>query len=71
MNKADSLMERLEAVRLTREMEQEAPVDALSQSLYELGGELAALDDNGVVALADELGIAPGDVREMARSYAR
>lgn len=71
MDKTNSLLERLEAVKLAREMEQAIPVDALSQSLYEFGAELAALDDDGAIALADELGITPDDVREMARSYAR
>ena len=34
-----------------RKMEQEGPVDALSQSLYELGRELSGLDRLGKAAL--------------------
>lgn len=68
MNKIDDLMERLERVKLLQT--DEAP-DGLSESLWELGAELTAMDDEGVTALADELGINPDDVREMAWSYAR
>lgn len=68
MNKIDDLMERLERVKLLQT--DEAP-DGLSASLWELGAELTAMDDEGVTALADELGINPDDVREMAWSYAR
>lgn len=38
-----------------RKMEQEGPVDALSQSLYELGRELSGLDRLGKAALLAEL----------------
>ena len=68
MNKIDDLMERLERVKLLQT--DEAP-DGLSASLWELGAELTAMDDEGVTTLADELGINPDDVREMAWSYAR
>ena len=68
MDKIISLIERMERVKLGQT--DEAP-DGLSKSLWELGSELAALDDEGVTALADELGIAPDDVRAMAQSYAR
>lgn len=68
MNKIDDLMERLERVKLLQT--DEAP-DGLSVSLWELGAELTAMDDEGVTTLADELGINPDDVREMAWSYAR
>lgn len=35
------------------------PVDALSASLYEMGTELAALDDEGLARMAEELDIVP------------
>ncbi len=54
-----------------RQMEQDMPVDSLSESLYELGAELAALDDLGVLLEAQELGIGPDDVRNMAQSLVR
>jgi len=54
-----------------RQMEQAVPVDPLSESLYELGAELAALDDFGVLLEAQEMGIRPDDVRSMARSLVR
>ncbi len=54
-----------------RQMEQDIPVDSLSESLYELGAELAALDDLGVLLEAQELGIRPNDVRNMAQSLVR
>lgn len=69
MNKITALLERLERVKLAHEMEPEP--DALSISLWELGGELAALDDGEVADLAEGWGIDPDDVREMARTYAR
>lgn len=55
MNKIDDLLERLECVRLARDMEQEAPADDLSKSLYEMGQELAGLDTLGKSALLYEL----------------
>ncbi len=54
-----------------RQMEQDMPVDPLSESLYELGAELAALDDLGVLLEAQEMGIRPDDVRCMAQSLVR
>lgn len=69
MNKIDDLLERLECVKLAREMEPDP--DALSLSLFEFGRELAALDEAGLTAEAETLGITTGDVREMARVYAR
>lgn len=36
-------------------MEQEAPIDGLSKSLYELGREMAELEDSGKVALLEEI----------------
>jgi hypothetical protein len=68
MNKIDDLMERLERVKLAQT--DETP-DGLSTSLWALGAELIALDDDGVAVMADKLGIAPDDVREMGRTYAR
>lgn len=68
MNKIDDLMDRLERVKLAQTDEDP---DRLSLSLWELGAELAALDDDGAATLAGELGIAPEDVWEMARTYAR
>lgn len=47
MNKIDDLMERLERVKLAQT--DETP-DGLSMSLWALGAELIALDDDGVAA---------------------
>jgi len=60
----DTLMDRVERARL----EQDIPVDPLSQSLYEYGAYLASLDDLGVMMEARELDISPGAVRRMALS---
>ncbi len=54
-----------------RKMEQALPIDPLSQSLYDMGAELAALDELGVIKTAHELGIRPDDVRAMAQSFVR
>lgn len=67
MNKITGLLERLERVKLTQDMEP-AP-DGLS--LWALGAELAALDEAGLAAEAETLGITPDDVRDMARIYSR
>ena len=67
MNKIDDLLERLDRVKLARDMESEP--DGLS--LWALGAELAVLDDEGVNAEAEALGISPETVREMARTYSR
>lgn len=69
MNKIDDLLERLECVKLAREMEPDP--DGLSLSLWALGAELAVLDDEGVNAEAEALGISPEAVREMAGTYSR
>lgn len=69
MNKIDDLMNRLEMVKLARDMEPEA--DGLSLSLWAMGTELAALDDEGTVALAAEWGISPDNVRQMALDLSR
>ncbi len=69
MNKVADLMERLERVKLARAAEPEP--DGLSVSLREFGAELAALDDDGIAAMAEDLGITPEGIREMARAYAR
>jgi len=62
-----ALAAEVERRKLIREM----PVDPLSQSLYEMGAELAALDELGVIRTAHELGIRPDDVRVMAQSLVR
>ena len=69
MDKIISLIDRLERVKLTQDMEPEP--DALSLNLWALGAKLAALDEAGIVAEAEMLGITPDDVREMARTYAK
>lgn len=69
MDKIISLIDRLERVKLTQDMEPEP--DALSLNLWALGAELAALDEAGLAAEAELLGITPDDVREMARIYSR
>ena len=38
-----------------RQMEQNAPIDGLSESLYQMGAELAALDEQGKAAFLREL----------------
>lgn len=55
MNKIDDLLERLECVKLAREMERETPVDDLSRSLFDLRRELAELDTLGKSTLLYEL----------------
>lgn len=67
--KITALMDRLERVKLNREHEPEP--DGLSLSLWALGEELAALDEEGLAAKAAEWGISPDDVRDMARTYSR
>ncbi len=69
MNKITDLLERLERVKLTQDMEP-AP-DGLSLSLWALGERLAALDEAGLAAEAEALGITLDDVRDMARIYSR
>ena len=69
MDKITSLIDRLERVKLTQDMEPEP--DGLSLSLWALGAELAALDEAGLAAEAELLGITPDNVREMARTYAK
>lgn len=69
MNKIYDLLERMDRVKLARDMEPEP--DAMSLSLWALGAELAVLDDEGVNAEAEALGISPETVREMARTYSR
>ncbi len=68
MDKINDLMDRLERVRLAQD---DAPPDELSRSLWEFGAELAALNEAGIKARAEEWGITQDDVREMARTYAR
>lgn len=69
MEHIDSLMDRLERIKLDRT--NEAEPDALSKSLWALGAELSALNEDAVAAKAAEWGITPDDVREMARTYMR
>ena len=69
MNKIDDLLERLDRVKLARDMEPEA--DGLSLSLWAMGAELAALDDESTVALAAEWGISPDNIRQMALDFSR
>lgn len=45
----------LEEALLLRKMEQEAPVDDLSRSLFEMGRELAGLDEQGKAELLQSL----------------
>lgn len=71
MNSIDARIAAIAEAIERRKMEQEAPVDDLSKSLFEFGRELAALDEAGVAAKAEACGITPDDVREMARTYAR
>lgn len=68
MNKIDDLMERLERVKLAQT---DGTPDGLSLSLWALGAELAALDEAGLAAEAEALGITPDNVRDMGRTYAR
>ena len=65
--KIEAMRERLERVKLARDMEP-AP-DGLSSSLWAMGAELAALDEDGLAAEAEALGITPDNVRELARTY--
>lgn len=53
MNKIDDLMNRLEMVKLARDLEPEP--DGLSLSLWAMGKELAGLDALGKSALLYEL----------------
>ena len=53
MNKIDDLLERLDRVKLARDMEPEP--DGLSLSLWAMGKELAGLDALGKSALLYEL----------------
>lgn len=71
MNSIDARITALAEAIERRKMEQEAPVDDLSRSLFEFGQELAALDETGLAAEAEALGIAPNDVRDMAQRYTR
>ena len=55
MSSIDARIAALAKAIEQRKMEQEAPVDDLSESLYELGRELAGLDVLGKSALLYEL----------------
>lgn len=54
-NRIDTRIAAIAAALDRRRMEQEAPVDALSQSLYKLEQELSGLDKLGKAALLAEL----------------
>lgn len=69
MNSIDARITALAEAIERRKMEQEAPVDDLSGSLFEFGQELAALDETGLAAEAEALDISPNDVRDMAQMY--
>ena len=71
MPSIDTRIAALSAALQRRQMEQAAPVDPLSASLWSLGEELAALDEAGLAAEAEALGITPDDVRDMARIYSK
>lgn len=61
----------LQRLRLleTRRAGASGPVDDLSESLWEFGRELAALDEPGRALMACELEIAAEAPERMARSY--
>ncbi len=69
------MYERLERVRRVRANAPEP--DALSVSLYQLGAEMDALDDNGIEALMQELTegdeaiLTPEQAREFVDSFRR
>lgn len=69
MNSIDARITALAEAIERRKMEQEAPVDDLSRSLFEFGQELAALDETGLAAEAEALDISPNDVRDMTQMY--
>lgn len=69
MDKITSLLDRLKRVKLAQDMEP-AP-DGLSLSLWAMGAELAALDEAGLAAEAEALGISPDNVRQMALDFSR
>ena len=54
-NRIDTRIAAIAAALERRRMEQEAPVDALSQCLYKLEQELSGLDKLGKAALLAEL----------------
>lgn len=66
-NRIDTLIERIEREKALRSDDH---MDDLSRSLYEMGKELAALDDLGVMLLANEWEISTDAVQSMARDYA-
>lgn len=68
-NRVDARINALAEAIERRKMEQEAPVDDLSRSLFEFGQELAALDETGLAAEAEALDISPNDVRDMTQMY--
>lgn len=55
MSSIDTRITALTVALQRRKMEQVAPIDPLSASLFELERELAALDERGKVALLEAL----------------
>lgn len=83
MPSIDARIAALASVLQRRQMEQAAPVDPLSASLFEMGRELAALlDEQGKVALlealnnpndgeTDSLNLTLEDIDRMIADYGR
>ena len=72
----EARIERIAEELRRRAMEQEAPVDELSKSLYELEQELTGLDDLGKAALLEELnsgglGLDMADLERMIGEWAQ
>lgn len=63
-----TILQRIQALE-ARKVGIGGPADDLSASLAEFGRYLAGLDEAGVAAEAEILGISPGDVRQMAKTY--
>lgn len=63
-----SILHRVQALE-ARKVGMGGPVDDLSASLAEFGRYLAGLDEAGVEAEAEILGINPEGVRQMAKTY--
>ena len=62
------IFQRIQALE-ARKVGMGGPVDDLSASLAEFGRYLAGLDEAGVEAEAEILGISPEDVHQMAKTY--
>lgn len=67
-----SLKDRLEALESRARRWQDAPpLDPLSKSLYEFGDELSQLDEFEKFLQAEEMGITPGDIDTMLKTFKR